>query len=86
MSAPIVPIAIDPQVVERYVMQLAQYGASDGTGVRRTVYSPEWEAAQRQMEAARRAASAVGAMPSGMFGDDWKGASQRAGRGDWLAH
>lgn len=43
------PIAIDPALVERYVLDLAQYGSDGGTGVRRTMYSPEWEAAQRRV-------------------------------------
>ena len=43
------PIAIDPALVERYVLELARYGSDGGTGVRRTMYSPEWETAQRQV-------------------------------------
>jgi allantoate deiminase len=43
MSAP--QIAIDPGLVERYVMELARHGAHGETGVWRTVYSPEWVAA-----------------------------------------
>src|SRR5947208_314959 len=43
MSAP--QIAIDPALVERYVMELAKHGAYGETGVWRTVYSPEWVAA-----------------------------------------
>jgi allantoate deiminase len=39
-------IAIDPELVERCVMTLAQHGAYGETGVWRTVYSPEWVAAQ----------------------------------------
>ena len=35
-------IAIDPALVERYVMELARFGAYGETGVWRTVYSPEW--------------------------------------------
>lgn len=42
-------IEIDPQLVERHVLELAQFGASDGTGVWRTVYAPEWVAAQDQV-------------------------------------
>lgn len=44
-----VQIPIDPALVERYILQLAQHGASDGTGVRRVVYTPEWVAAQQQI-------------------------------------
>ena len=36
---------IDPQLVEQRVMALAAIGAHSGTGVWRTVYSPEWIAA-----------------------------------------
>ena len=36
------PIEIDPAQVERYVMDLAAFGAHGETGVWRTVYSPEW--------------------------------------------
>ena len=43
------PIAIDPALVERYVLELARYGSDGGTGVRRTMYSPEWEVAQRRV-------------------------------------
>jgi allantoate deiminase len=39
-------ITIDPDVVERRVMELARIGACAETGVCRTVYSPEWVAAQ----------------------------------------
>jgi allantoate deiminase len=35
-------IDIDPALVERYVMELARFGAHGETGVSRTVYSPEW--------------------------------------------
>ena len=44
-------IAIDPQLVERCIMTLAQYGAHGETGVWRLVYSPEWEAAQETVAA-----------------------------------
>src|SRR2546429_668897 len=44
-------IQIDPAVVERHVMELAQYGAHGETGVWRTVYSPEWVAAQDRVAA-----------------------------------
>ena len=36
---------IDPRLVEERIMSLAAYGAHGGTGVWRTVYSPEWVAA-----------------------------------------
>lgn len=39
-------IDIDPALVERCIFGLAELGASDGTGVRRPVYAPEWVAAQ----------------------------------------
>ena len=39
-------VPIDPALVERCVFALAEFGASDGTGVRRAVYTPEWTAAQ----------------------------------------
>ncbi len=42
-------IAIDPALVERCVFALAAFGASDGTGVRRPVYAPEWVAAQHMV-------------------------------------
>lgn len=35
-------IAIDPALVERFIMEMARFGAHSGTGVWRTVYSPEW--------------------------------------------
>lgn len=38
-------ITIDPALVERLIMELAQDGAYGATGVWRTVYSPEWLAA-----------------------------------------
>ncbi len=44
-------IRVDPSLVERYVMELAQYGAHGETGVWRTVYSPEWVAATDQYAA-----------------------------------
>src|SRR5690606_10599836 len=40
---------IEPERVERYIMQLAQYGAHGETGVWRTVYDPHWVAAQDQV-------------------------------------
>ncbi len=45
--APRVPI--DPALVERCIFALAAFGASDGTGVRRAVYTPEWTAAQEMV-------------------------------------
>lgn len=45
------PIAIDPALVERYITTMARYGAYGETGVWRTVYSPEWVAAQDQYAA-----------------------------------
>ncbi|MGA0561321.1 hydantoinase/carbamoylase family amidase [Ancylobacter sp. VNQ12] len=41
-------IAIDPALVENYVLSLARHGEYAGTGVWRTVYSPEWVAAADQ--------------------------------------
>jgi allantoate deiminase len=46
-----VRIEIDPVLVERYVMELGAYGGYGGTGVWRTVYSPEWIGATRQYAA-----------------------------------
>lgn len=43
-------LRIDPDVVERYVMTLAEHGAHGETGVWRPVYSEPWFAAQRQVE------------------------------------
>lgn len=45
------PIRIDPELVERFIMELAAFGAVGETGVSRTVYSPEWAAAADQYEA-----------------------------------
>lgn len=45
------PVAIDPGLVERYLLDLARYGAYGETGVWRTVYTPEWVAAQQQVAA-----------------------------------
>ncbi len=39
-------IRIDPSLVDRYITELARFGAYGETGVWRTVYSPEWVAAQ----------------------------------------
>ncbi|HZQ64649.1 MAG TPA: M20 family metallo-hydrolase [Gaiellaceae bacterium] len=42
-------IDVDPALVERYVLELARHGAHGETGVWRTVYSPEWVAAQDEV-------------------------------------
>ena len=42
-------IDIDAYLVERYLLELARHGAYGETGVWRTVYSPEWVAAQDQV-------------------------------------
>lgn len=42
-------VSIDPALVERYIMELASYGAYGKTGVWRPVYSLEWVAAQQQV-------------------------------------
>jgi allantoate deiminase len=39
------PITIDPALVEAMIMEMSAIGAHSGTGVWRTVYSPEWVAA-----------------------------------------
>lgn len=44
-------IHIDPALVEHYIMTMAQYGVYGAAGVWRTVYSPEWVAAQDQYAA-----------------------------------
>ena len=44
-------ITIDPDLVERYLLELARNGAYGETGVWRTAYSPEWMAAQDQITA-----------------------------------
>jgi allantoate deiminase len=44
-----VRIDVDAELVERYILELARYGAHGDTGVWRTVYSPEWVAAQGQI-------------------------------------
>jgi len=44
-----VVIDIDAYLVERYLLELARHGAYGETGVWRTVYSPEWIAAQDQV-------------------------------------
>ena len=44
-------IRIDASEVERYITELSRFGAYGETGVWRTVYSPEWVAAQDQIAA-----------------------------------
>ncbi len=44
-------IEIDPELVERYVMELAAFGAVGETGVSRPVYGPAWVAAADQYAA-----------------------------------
>jgi allantoate deiminase len=44
-------IEIDATQVERYINELAKFGKHGETGVWRTVYSPEWVAAQDQVAA-----------------------------------
>ena len=44
-------VDVDPALVERYLLELAQHGAYGETGVWRTAYSPEWVAAQDQVSA-----------------------------------
>ncbi len=48
LPEPHVRIEIDPDLVERYVMELATFGACGETGVSRTVYSPAWVGATGQ--------------------------------------
>jgi len=45
------PVRVDPDLVERYIMGMAQYGAYGETGVWRTVYDPHWVAAADQYAA-----------------------------------
>src|SRR5262249_36015555 len=44
-------IDIDPQLVDRYVMELSAFGGVGTSGVSRTVYSPAWVAATDQYAA-----------------------------------
>ena len=44
-------IPVDAALVERYVFDLARFGAAEGTGVRRAQYTPEWRAAQEHVAA-----------------------------------
>ncbi len=46
MATPATPLAVDRGLVERYVLELAEYGRVGETGVSRPVYSAEWAAAQ----------------------------------------
>ncbi|RUT34572.1 Zn-dependent hydrolase [Arsenicitalea aurantiaca] len=39
---------IDPAYVEKLIIEMAEHGSDGGTGVSRTVYSPEWVGATRQ--------------------------------------
>jgi len=39
---------IDPAYVEHLIMRMAEHGSDGGTGVSRTVYSPEWVGATKQ--------------------------------------
>jgi allantoate deiminase len=42
------PINVDPGHVDRLILDLGKFGAHSGTGVWRTIYSPEWVAATDQ--------------------------------------
>ena len=42
---------IDPERVERFILDLARFGAAGETGVARLLYTPEWAAAQDQVAA-----------------------------------
>lgn len=44
-------VQVDPALVERCIMEMAQYGAHGETGVWRTVYDPHWVAATDQYAA-----------------------------------
>jgi len=44
-----VNVDVDAALVERYIFDLARHGAHGETGVWRTVYSPEWVAAQKEV-------------------------------------
>ena len=44
-------IEIDPELVERYILELGSFGVIGETGVSRTVYSPEWVGATDQYAA-----------------------------------
>lgn len=44
-------IEIDPRLVERYILELASFGAVGETGVSRTVYSPAWVGATERYAA-----------------------------------
>jgi allantoate deiminase len=78
-SPPSAPrIEISPELVERYVMDLAAFGAVGATGVSRPVYSPAWVAAMDQyatwcreagLEARRDAVGNVWGVLGGTEGD-----------------
>lgn len=44
------PVFIDPALVEKWILELGAIGAYGGTGVWRTVYSPEWVEAANTFE------------------------------------
>jgi len=44
------PVLIDPELVEKWIFELGAIGAHSGTGVWRTVYSPEWVEAAATFE------------------------------------
>lgn len=44
-------VHVDPDLIERHLVELARHGAYGETGVWRTAYSPEWVAAQEQVAA-----------------------------------
>ncbi|MGI9254784.1 MAG: Zn-dependent hydrolase [Thermomicrobiales bacterium] len=53
-------VSVDPALVERCIMTLAEHGAAGETGVARATYTPEWLAAQNMvMDWAREAGMAV---------------------------
>ena len=74
------PVSIDPALVEKWIMELAAFGAHSGTGVWRTVYSPEWMAAANAFENWGRQAGlamrrdAVGNVWACLEGEDGGGA------------
>jgi allantoate deiminase len=47
---------IEPSIVEKRVHDLSRFGLTGETGVTRTVFSPEWQAAQGQLDAWMQAA------------------------------
>jgi allantoate deiminase len=50
MTNPSTPL-IDPEQLDRYILDLAEFGARGETGVARLVYTAEWAAAQDQVAA-----------------------------------